>query len=923
MVHDHVVEREEKWRKQWADQKVFEATPDDREKFFCTFPYPYVNGLPHVGHLFTMMRVEAFARYQRALGKNVLFPQAWHATGQPIIAAANRVKEGDEKQIEILKEFGVPEAEIPKFVEPEHWIEYFVPRYRQDVQDIGLSIDWRREFTTTSLNPQYDAFIKWQFLKLQEKGLVQKGKHPVVWCPKDQSALGDHDRRSGEGETPQEFLLVKHKLGKQFLISATLRPDTIMGITNVFVHPDATYAVANVDGEEWVLSEHVIPRIEEQGLAIKKTGTVAGKDLVGKETEEFGNRKVPVLPATFIDPNTGTGIVHSVPSESADDLIALQDLHREGVLGEPIEPIEILDTPGIGGNPAQHFLDKYKVQSQDQRKLLDQIRKELYKHSFYNAIFTDVYKDVFDKDLTGIPVQDAMEYISDQLVEQGWAHKYYELTGKVVCRCGTDAVIRIVSDQWFLTYSDLDWKEEARDALKDMQLYPEAVRSQFEYVIGWLKNWACAREHGLGTRLPWDKNWLIESLSDSTVYMAYYTIAHRIRDVPADQLTKEFFDYVFLGEGSKPAGAEEMRQEFEYWYPMDFRNSGKDLVQNHLTFMLFHHTAIFPKEHWPKSIGVNGWVTVDGKKMSKSLGNVIPLRKLLEEYGADATRITILNGGEGLDDPNWDSDFARGMLGKLDTFLKQAEDCKGMSGGETPVDAWLQSRMHSLIKQVTEQMELTNFRTAIQLAFFEYNQMLKWYAQRTEPNAKLFRTAVENQILLLQPFIPHACEEAWSLLGNDGLVSEGRWPAFDASLIDEKVEIGEQMIEDVAGLIRKAQERQSGDIHLFLAEDWKRDVYRQFDELVEETRNPKELMNKIKVPGKEKELSRLIMYLVKSRTPGYVPTLEEEKAWLANAKEYLENVAGASVEILTADADSPKAKNGLPGRPTIEVFTSK
>ena len=928
-------EREAKWQKTWKDQRAFEGNPDARKKFFCTFPYPYVNGLPHIGHTFSIMRTEVFARYKRLQGYNVLFPQGWHATGTPIAAAAQRIAEKDPKQMKILTDLDVPEADLDKFVEPEHWIEYFVPKYKQDITEIGMSVDWRREFHTTSLNPHYDAFIRWQFEVLHEKGYVKKGKHPVVWCPKMETVVGDHDRIKGEGETPQEFLLVKHKLDDgKFLVSATLRPDTILGLTNLYVNPEGDYVEATVNGETWIIGAPAAQRLEEQGHEVSVGKTVKGKKFIGQKTTEFGDRKVPVLPASFLDPKVGTGLVHSVPSESADDLIALQDLQKDEefckkyeldpVMIAEIQPIEILDTPDIGGNPAQFYLDKYEIKSQDERKKLDQIRKELYKMSFYSAKFGDIYKGVFERDVSGMPIQEGMQYVKEQLIEAGWAELYYELTGPVISRANVPSIVRVVSDQWFLSYGDLDWKEQVHGAVEQLNLYPEKTRAQFSYVVDWLQNWACAREIGLGTRLPWDNKWVIESLSDSTIYMAYYTIAHKIKDIPAEQLTRAFFDYVMLGKGDKPntpVDADELRKEFLYWYPMDFRNSGKDLVQNHLTFMLFNHAAIFPKELWPKGIGVNGWVTVDGQKMSKSLGNVIPVRRLLKEFGADATRITILNGGEGLDDPNWDSNFAKSMGGKLNHILQMAEQEMSDSPGE--LDAWLESKTNSLVKKTTDAMEQTLFRTAIQAGFFEYGKVLRDYVSKSTPNKTLFKKKLSDYLVIISPFVPHIAEEAWELLGNEGLVSLASWPEVDESKIDEKVEQEVTYFADVtANIVRVAKEKPQ-KIALFLADDWKYTFVAQFRRLFETIKNPKEIGEQIaaKVDAEAGEVMKLSFATMKNMKllPHVDWKPEEEKALLERSLSKLSERFGCDVVIGT-DSSSPKAKSGLPGRPAIELM---
>lgn len=934
----NVHEREAKWQARWNEEKLFEATPEPgREKFFCTFPYPYVNGLPHVGHLFTMMRVEALARYHRHRGKAVLFPQGFHATGSPIVAAANRVKEGEAKQIKILKDFGVPEEEISAFAKAEHWIEYFVPRYREDLENVGMSIDWRRTFTTTSLNPQYDAFVRWQFLRLREKGYVEQGSHAVVWCPKDNGPVGDHDRLQGEGETPQEFLLVKHRLGDgRFVVSATLRPDTILGVTNLYMNPKTEYVQARVGEETWILGDVAVERLQQQGRNIERIGNVAGSELIGQEVDEFSGGKVPILPATFLDPAFGTGLVHSVPSDSADDLIALRDLQSDEKTLEKygldidrvkrIEPIPVLETPGIGGVPAEHFLAEYGVKNQNDRKKLDEIKEKLYKLSFYESTFNDKYKAY---GLAGKPVQEGKEVMQNAIIEKGWGSTMYQLTGKVVCRCTTEAIVNIVSNQWFVTYDKEEWKSQAREALGEMRLYPEKARTQFEHVIEWLRSWACTREYGLGTRLPWDEEWLIESLSDSTVYMAYYTIAHHIKETPAEHLKPEFFDYIFLGKGDLPKvpglDVESLRREFLYWYPLDFRNSGKDLIQNHLTFMIFTHCAIFPKELWPKSIGVNGWVTVNGQKMSKSLGNVIPLRNLKAEYGADATRMTILNGGEGMDDPNWDSDFARALHGKIENMLRMAESLASAKEKPTVFDASLQSVMHRLTKKITEAMESANFRTAIQIVFFEYNESIRQYIILTDGgNPALLREALSRQIVMLAPFIPHACEEAWELLGNDTLVSIVPWPNVDEQYIDENAEQDAMYISDLLASIRKSLAgKEASLVTLYPAEAWKSEFVERFKTAFSTVKNPRDLSERLagEMPDRADMVRTLTLSVHKNQRllPNFARTAEQEIEVLKIAVDALSQTLGLAVKIGSVQDNHPKAGNGMPGKPAIVV----
>ncbi len=221
----------------------------------------------------------------------------------------------------------------------------------------------------------------------------------------------------------------------------------------------------------------------------------------------------------------------------------------------------------------------------------------------------------------------------------------YDLPEKVVCRCLTECIVKVLEDQWFLKYSDPDWKKLAHECVNGAEIYPESARQWFHDVVDWIKDWPCARKVGLGTPLSWSPGWIVETLSDSTIYMAFYTIKHSIDrlGIAAKSMNDEFFDYVFLGEGSaetlerktgiKTKELELMRKEFLYWYPVNLRNSAKELIPNHLLFFIFQHVAFFPRELWPTGISANGMMTVEGEKMSKSKGNVILIWNALQTYG--------------------------------------------------------------------------------------------------------------------------------------------------------------------------------------------------------------------------------------------------------------------------------------------------
>ncbi len=365
-------DREIKWQKRWEDAHIFEAEPGDEPTFFVNVPYPYMTGIFNLGRSFTFLRADVIARFKRMEGYNVLFPFSFHCTGTPQVAAAQRVKEGEQQQIKILKDMGIPDNTIPEFADPVFWTEYFPKEGKKDLKRLGFGVDWRRTFKTTSLNPHYDKFIQWQFRQLKEKGLVGLGEHPVIWCTKCNSPVGDHARLEGEGETPQEFTLLKFEFEDGYIIAASLRPETVYGQTNMWVDPDLEYVKAKVNGETWIVSKPCAEKLSHQNKTVKILDTVKGRELLGKTCVAPGiERDILILPSGFCDPDKGTGLVTSVPSDAPDDWMGIYDLQRDAQLCEQygldveevkkVNPIAIIKSKGWGDFPAVEICEKMQI----------------------------------------------------------------------------------------------------------------------------------------------------------------------------------------------------------------------------------------------------------------------------------------------------------------------------------------------------------------------------------------------------------------------------------------------------------------------------------------------------------------------------------------------------------------------------------
>jgi leucyl-tRNA synthetase len=845
----HTKQIEEKWQAKWENARVFEADPDPkRKKIFVTFPYPYMNGPLHVGHTFTATRVDAYARFKRMQGYNVLWPWAWHWTGQPLLGASQRVAKGDAEYIRVLREVdGVPEEELKKFVDPLYMAQYYTTEGRLAAKRIGFSIDWRREFNT--IMPTYQKFIEWQYTNLKEKGYVTKGTHPVVWCPKDKSPTGDHDRQIGEGVTPEEYTLIKYRLDeKTFLPAATFRPETIYGVTNMWINPDAVYVEAKVNEENWIISQEAAEKLKEQERTVTVKRTFKGRELIGKSFENpVTNAKFPILPGWFVDPKQATGVVYSVPAHAPYDWLALKDLQEKpealrdfGVdpeIVKRIKPVSLIKVEDFGEYPAVEIVEKMGIKDQHDPKA-EEATKILYKKEFHGGVLKQNCGAY-----AGKTVREVKETLVRDFKKLGVADSMFDLPQLVVCRCMTPCIVKVLSDQWFLNYSDPKWKEKAKDAVARMKIYPVTATQWFIAVIDWLKEWACARTTGFGTPLPWGKGWIIETLSDSTIYMAFYTINKHIRQkgIKPEALTREVFDYIFYGKGeaaelSKAAKINTetlnaMRKEFLYWYPFDLRVSAKELVPNHLTFSIFHHVALFPPEQWPRAIGVNGMLMIEGKQMHKSKGNFVTMKNAVDLYGADATRCALLLGAEGMDDPDWRSENATDTQGKLEAlrnFVKSIIET-ARSDEKTHLEAWLLSKLQQRITAVTESLEELKTRTALEVALFETWNDLRWYIQRKgKTDNKVLVDAVKVWLRLLAPFAPFTCEELWSLAGEKDFISVAEWPRVDDARIDVAAEEQENLIVDLIAdtlNILKATKITPTRICYYVAAEWKWMVY--------------------------------------------------------------------------------------------------
>jgi leucyl-tRNA synthetase len=839
-----------KWQKKWLENNDHETDSNDKEKKFITVAYPYPNSPQHIGHGRTYTIADVHSRYLRMKGFNVLFPMGFHYTGTPILGMAKRVEANDTELIEGFKTlYKVPEDKIKEFTEPIKIADYFHQEIKSGMIEMGYSIDWRREFTT--IDPAYQKFIEWQFRNLKEKNLIVQGSHPVGWCPKDQNPVSQHDTLGDVEPDFTEYIIIKFDLNGVKIPVATLRPETLFGVTNIWINPQITYQKIKVNDEIWITSPECARKLGFLEKKIEVIEDVSGNDFVGQSVKTPHNSdSIVILPASFVKSDNGTGIVMSVPAHAPFDYQALVDCKsgknksiNSDLLNniQNIEPISMIKTEGLGNIPAKDIVEKMGISHQDDPKLED-ATKEIYSKEFYEGILANNTKQ-----FAGKKISEAKDEIKEWITKIGSADILLELTNSPVkCRCGAECVVKLLSNQWFLDYSNKDWKKKAHVCFEKMNILPNEIRSEFDKVLDWLRERACARQHGLGTKVPWDKEWLVESLADSVIYMAFYIISKYVnkKEINGNDLTDEFFDYVFYGKKDPveisnkinitKEKLEEIRNEFLYFYPVDSRHSGRDLVPNHLTFFVLNHVALFPEENWPQEIVVNGSVLMAGKKMSKSMGNIIPLRDAVRKYGADPTRLTILISAELLQDADFNVEAINGIKNKLESMYENCTKTKAEEIPELePEDKWILSMLQNLLFNATQSMDKIRLREALHHILYDFDSELQWYIKRTKSKQRtnvsgILYKILSSRVLMLSPFAPHIAEEMWQKLGNSELASKSPWPSSIVTEIDfESIQtetLLKSIIDDINNIL-KVTKISPKKIIIYTAEQWKSKAY--------------------------------------------------------------------------------------------------
>lgn len=259
-------------------------------------------------------------------------------------------------------------------------------------------------------------------------------------------------------------------------------------------------------------------------------------------------------------------------------------------------------------------------------------------------------------------------------------------------------------------------------------------------------------------------------------------------------MTPEVWDYIFNKTKPYPkttkipqTSLDNMRREFEFWYPVDLRVSGKDLIQNHLTYYIYNHCAIWPNDttKWPKGIRANGHLLLNSAKMSKSDGNFLTLSEATSKFSADGMRLCLADAGDSIEDANFVEAMADAGILRLYTFVEWVQEviAEANTFRTGPLnkfnDAVFNSELNLKIQETESNYEQMLFKEALRTGFFELQTARDKYRElcgSEKMHKDLVFKFIEIQALLMSPICPHVAEYVWSLLQKKGSIVRASWP---------------------------------------------------------------------------------------------------------------------------------------------------
>ena len=721
--------------------------PKKKNYVLVEFPYPSGYGL-HMGHAFSFSGGDVYARLQRMLGYNVLFPIGYDAFGLP------------------TENYAILTGRKPQDVTLEN-----TARYTRQMHNLGLSFDWSRAFATS--DPDYYRWTQYIFIQLFKHGLAEKQEMPINWCPKDKVGLANEEVINGRCERcgtevvrrrinqwvvkitayaeklisglDQTEFIDKVKLAQinwigksegarivfpikdsdEKLEIFTTRPDTLWGCTFMVIAPE--HALVERIKENPGIAEYIAQSLRKSDLergetGREKSGVFSGLTAVNPAT----GANIPVWISDFVLPSYGSGAIMAVPAHDQRDFEFAAQYHL------PVKPV--VSHPESWDYAAAAYAGMEGVM-------------------------------VNSGPLDGLAVRAAVQRAIEWLAEQGngersvsyhlrdWIfsrqHYWGEPIPMICCvRCGWNPV---PDDQLPVVLPELE-----RYHPTDLGESPLAA------VPDWV-NTTCPVCGGPAQRetdtMP---NW-----AGSDWYFLRYCDPHNDN---------------FLADMDK----------MRYWLPVDVYIGGDEHNTLHLLYSRFiyqflHDIGLVPPEipePYRKRLSHGVILGPDGMRMSKSRRNVVNPDEYITKYGADCVRVYLFFIGPFDATMAWNEQALMGVKRFLDRFEQFVVHHKDQGGKPSP-------RMTALVNQLGQQV-------AADIGAFKFNtavaKCMKTMNGLVEDGGTLDRGGLADLVKILAPMAPFLAERCWEMLGMQGSIHTQAWPVYDAALaMDRQVVIAVQI----------------------------------------------------------------------------------------------------------------------------------
>ena len=920
---------EQKWQQRWKHEKIFEVTefPEDKKKKFYVlemYPYPSGSGL-HMGHLRNYSIGDAYARYKRMCGFNVLYPMGYDSFGLPAENAA-----------------------IDEGADPKAYTNLNIELMKTQQQRIGLSYDWTRMIY--SHDPNYYQWDQWFFLKMLEKGLAYRQESYVNWCPQCHTVLANEQVLNGKcwrcsAEVTQKFLtqwflnirayaeelleglekvdwpekvktMQRNWIGRsegttiQFPIEGedrtidifTTRPDTVFGVTFMVFAPEHPWVTNWVKGTKIeakfnkfyneVMKQDKFARTD---IEIEKKGMFIGNYAINPMTGD----KVPIYVGNFVIYEYGAGAVMAVPGHDQRDF---------------------------------EFAKKYDIPI---KVVIQPFDYELNSDKMTRAYEGDGTL-VNSGEFNGMENRFAIKAITEKLTElnKGSFTINYKLRDWLISRqrywgcpipiiycneCGIvpvpyeDLPVRLPEDVKFTgkgnpiqtskTFLKTNCPKCGKSAERETDTMDTFVDSSWYFL-----RFCDPHEQ----KFPFKR-----SITDYWMNVDQYIggIEHAILHL----LYARFFTKV-----ARDLGLHSVDEPFQRLLTQGMINKNHPFCPECETFAMKNEMD----DKLCKRCGTK--YILKSVKMSKSLGNTVDPIGIMDKYGADAARFFILFGASPKSGLEWSDegvDFAYKYV--RNTYLMLMEKFQVFNKKRTIRDTLILYYLNKTIKHVSESLETIDIRDAINQLIQFSTELLKYKNEAV--THEVFNECREKLTILLHPFIPHVTEEIWEPLKKETLLSIAKWPNYDDTYLtsenDYKWNLMNNTLDSINHILLIIKLEQPKEISLIIANQWKYDFLTQLLKIADKTKDQKEiiteLMNKEENRSHGKFVSQTTIKVLKNLGKYSIPPLDarEEYSFFIEIQSILEKKYQCAIIIVNEDqAKDKKALQALPGRPAIIII---